>query len=530
MRTVPGRTDHVVVVGAGLAGLSATLHLLGAGRRVTVVERDPLPGGRMGLAEIDGYRMDTGPTVLTMPDLVAEPLAAVGRPLESVLDLVRLDPAYQARFADGSVLDVHTDGDRMEQAVREFAGPVEAAGYRRLRRWLTDLYRAEYDDFIDANFDSPLDLCTPQLARLVGLGAFGRLDRAVGRFLRDPRLRRVFSFQALYAGVQPRQALAVYGVIGYMDTVAGVYFPRGGMWQVPRRYAQVAAECGASFRYGAEVAELVRSGGRATGVRTADGELIPCDAVVLTPDLPVSYRLLGRTPRRPVPLRASPSAVVVHAGSTGSWADLGHHTISFGESWAGTFDEIVNKGRLMSDPSLLLTRPTATDPSLAPPGRELCYLLAPCPNLRTGRLDWDRIGPAYAEEMIQVIERRHLPGFGGSLEARQVHTPSHWADRGLLDGSPFSAAHTFAQTGPFRPGNLPRGLDNVVLAGAGTTPGVGIPTVLVSGKLAAARITGLGSRRAPGGSVPRSARARTGPTDTGPRTAPDTLPARGPIP
>ncbi|MFD9139382.1 phytoene desaturase family protein [[Kitasatospora] papulosa] len=494
MRTVPGATDHVVVVGAGLSGLAAALHLLGAGRRVTLVERDAGPGGRAGRLELGGYRVDTGPTVLTMPHLADEAFAAVGDSLHRRVELIPLHPAYRARFADGTGIDVHTDGDAMEAEVRRFAGDAEAAGYRRLRRWLERLYRAQMSRFIDTNFDSPFQLLHPDLARLAALGGFGRLDPQIGRFLSDPRLRRVFSFQALYAGVAPARALAAYAVIAYMDTVAGVWFPKGGMNALPRAMADAAADAGGEFRWSAEVEALERSAGRVRAVRLATGERIACDAVVLTPDLPVVHRLLGRAPRRPVPLRHAPSAVVLHAGTDRTWPELAHHTLSFGAAWEHTFDELTRTGRLMSDPSLLITRPTTHDPSLAPPGRHLHYVLAPCPNTTTGpsaRTWRGGLGERYRDSLLTVLERRGLDGFASSMDRELLVTPADWTAQGHAAGTPFSVSHTFAQTGPFRPRNLVRGYDNVVLAGCGTTPGVGVPTVLLSGKLAAARITGL---------------------------------------
>ncbi len=493
MRSVRGRTDRVVVVGAGFSGLAAALHLAGRGREVTVVEREPWPGGRAGRRDIDGYHIDTGPTVLTMPNIIDEAFAAVGETSAERLELLPVDPAYRAMFADGSALDVHTDADRMAEAVRDFAGPRQADGYRRLRDWLDRLYRTEFDGFIAANFDSPLSLLNGRLARLTALGGFRRWDTMVKRHVSDPRLRRVFTFQSLYAGVAPQHALAVYAVIAYMDTVAGVFFPRGGVRALPDALAAAAADAGVQFCYGATVTELERSGERITAVRTQDRRFA-CDAVVLTTELPQTYRLLGRQPRRLLSLRAAPSAVVLHVGCRAAPSQSAHHSILFGSAWEQTFDDIIRDGRLMTDPSLLVTRPTAGDPSLAPAGRDLLYVLAPAPNLSRGDIDWSRTGGAYADSLLEVVQDRLLPGMRDDARLLHVDTPADWARQGMAAGTPFALAHTFAQTGPFRPANTVRGIGNAVLAGSSTLPGVGVPTTLISGRLAADRITGMAGR------------------------------------
>jgi phytoene desaturase len=492
MRTVCGRTDRVVVVGAGLGGLSAALRLAGAGREVTVVERERTPGGRAGLLADAGYRFDTGPSVLTMPGLVADALACVGEDLEDWLDLVPLDPLYRAHYPDGSTLDVRASPEATAAEVAQVCGPAEAAGYLRFVDYVTKLYRLEITDFIDRNLDSPVDLLRPALARLAALGGFRRLAPVVAGFLHDPRTQRIFSFQSMYAGLSPYDALAIYAVIAYMDTVAGVSFPRGGMHALPVALAGAAEKHGVTIRYDTTVGHVELTGSRATAVITSADERLPADAVVLNPDLPVAYRELlppQYTPARVHRLRYSPSCVVLLAGSAATYRKVAHHNIHFGRSWRGVFRELIEDRTLMTDPSLLVTVPTRTDPTLAPPGRQSYYVLAPTPNL-DAPLDWDVIGPRYRDEIVQHLEQRGYVGFGDGIKVEHLRTPADWRRRGLERGAPFAAAHTFAQTGPFRPRNLAPGLDNVVFTGSGTQPGVGVPMVLISGRLAAERIVG----------------------------------------
>jgi phytoene desaturase len=491
-RTVRGRTDRVVVVGAGLGGLACALHLAGAGREVTVLEREAVPGGRAGRLAVAGYRFDTGPAVLTMPELIDEAFAAVGERLRDHVDLTEVDPAYRAHFADGSTLDVIADPARMAAEITRVCGGAEADRYLRFVAHARRLWHLQRRDFVERNLDRPRDLLTANLLRLVAAGGFRRLQPSVDRFFADPRTRRVFSFQAMYAGLAPHRALALYTVIAYLDAVCGVYAVRGGVHAVAVALAAAAARHGVRLRYGTTAARVEVRGDRATGVVTTAGERVPADVVVLNPDLPVAYRdLLRDVPRRIRRLRYSPSAVVLHVGSTRRYEHLAHHNLSFGRAWRRTFDEVIRDGRLMSDPSLLVTNPTRSDPSLAPPGREVYYVLAPVPNLAVGTQDWrGGLADRYADDLVAVLEARGYAGFGGGVEVRRVVTPADWADAGMAAGTPFAAAHTLRQTGPFRPGTLHPHLANVVFVGSGTQPGVGVPMVLISGKLAARRITG----------------------------------------
>lgn len=494
MRTVAGRTDSVVIVGAGLGGLSAALRLAGAGRSVTVVERSDVPGGRAGQLRLGGYTFDTGPTVLTMPELIDDALACVGEKLADRLELIAVDPAYRARFADGSVIDVHTDAEAMTAEIERTCSGADVDGYRRFVAYLERLYRAEQTSFIDRNLDSPAALIGLDGLRILRLGGLRKLGAKVGDFFGDERLRRMFSFQAMYAGLAPQEALAIYAVISYMDCVRGVWFPRGGMHAVPVAMAAAAAEHGVRFRYGTEVRRIEVRDGRARAVVTATGERIAADVVVVNADLPVAYDTMLAdvpTPRSVGRLRYSPSCALLHLGGSGREESGRHHTIDFGQAWERTFDEIIERGELMSDPSLLISNPSLTDPSLAPPGKQTHYVLFPTPNTMTApHLDWSTEGPRYRDEMLATLQRRGLGAITDGIEVEQLVTPADWEASGLAAGAPFSASHRLSQTGPFRAPTLSRHVENLVFCGANTQPGVGVPMVLLSGRLAAERITG----------------------------------------
>jgi len=488
----------VVVVGAGLGGLSAACHIVGRGHDVEVIERAEVPGGRAGLWDVAGYRFDTGPSVLTMKGILAGAFEAAGADMDSHLSLKPVDPMYRACFADGSAIHVRHGREAMTEEIRDTAGATEAAGFVRFCDYLTDLYRLELPNFIDRNFDSVLGIANPPwpLFSLIRMGGLRKLSKVVGSFFSDPRLQRLFSFQAMYAGLSPFEALAIYCVITYMDTVEGVWFPEGGMHAIPRALAGVAEKAGVSFRYHTTVDGVIRTtDGRISGVRLAGGDVISADAVVLNPDLPVAYREL--LPGVPMPRVArkghySPSCAVWLAGVKGRLpAGAAHHNIHFGDEWEGAFDALLKRGVVMPDPSILVTSPTASDPTLAPAGHVSLYVLEPTPNL-DGHVDWNVERDPLRERLIARVSALGYPTV--EVDAERFMDPTDWERQGMERGTPFALAHNFFQTGPFRPNNVTAQAPGVVFVGSGTVPGVGVPMVLLSGRLAAERVDELARR------------------------------------
>jgi phytoene desaturase len=488
----------VVVVGAGLGGLSAAAHLSGAGHEVIVVERAPEPGGRAGVIRAAGFTLDNGPTVLTMPGLLEEAFAAAGAEMSDHLTIHPVDPMYRAVYDDGSTLLVRHGREAMTEEIRRFAGPDEAAAFGRFADWLGDLYRAEKDSFIEANLSTPLDLVKPWRdgLRLLRLGGFGRLDRKVAGFFRDERLQRIFSFQSMYAGLAPYEALALYAVITYMDSIEGVFVPEGGMHRMATGLASAVEEAGVTIRYDSPVTRVVRfADGTVRGVEVGGEELVAADAVVLNPDVPVAYRELVagvEAPRVARDGKYSPSCLLWVAGVRGlPPEDASHHNIHFGRDWNGAFRAIIRDGVRMPDPSILVTLHSLDDAGLAPEGCSSIYALEPTPNL-SGQIDWGRERERIAGDLRARVAAL---GYPTDVVVEEVYDPTDWERMGMEQGTPFALAHTFFQTGPFRPDNVDRRVPGLVFVGSSTLPGVGVPMVLVSGKLAARRVDELARAR-----------------------------------
>ena len=332
------------------------------------------------------------------------------------------------------------------------------------------------------------------------LVSFAKQHNLVAKYFKDPRLQKIFSFQAMYAGLSPFKALGAYAVITYMDTVAGVYFPEGGMHAVSRGLANAAQKAGVEIRYGESVERILRaSGGNGPvrGVRLTNGEVIDADVVVVNADLPVAYSALLPELEAPRVARHgeySPSCVLWLAGVNGPLpAGAEHHNIHFGGQWKEAFKALLEDGTRMPDPSLLITVPTLSDPDLAPPDRHILYVLEPTPHLG-GHINWDRERDTITADLQRKVASLGYPASVDRVEVAHVFDPSDWERQGMAMGTPFALSHRFFQTGPVRPNNIDKRVPGLVFVGSSTVPGVGVPMVLLSGRLAAERVANMTSK------------------------------------
>ena len=429
-----------------------------------------------------------------MPHLVERCFHAAGVEMHDLLRLAPVDPMYRAVYPDGSELRVRQGREAMTDEIRQLCGPADAAAFEDFCRWLGRLYRTEMPHFVERNYDGPLDLVRPlgPALDLVRLGAFGRLGRTVARRFADDRLRRIFSFQSLYAGLAPYEALALYAVITYMDVVNGVVVPVGGMHALPKALAAAAAKAGADLRYQAPVERiLLASGttgpvrGRAPGRRRGDpgrrGGVQPRPARGLphpaagAADAPGGPHRAATRPRRSCGTWAS-GASCRRASPTTTSTSAARGRRPSGRCCA--------TGAACPSRRWLVSVPTVSEPGLAPEGRHVLYVLEPVPNL-DGRVDWTTERDRARDDLAAAVAGA---GYPTDIEVEELVDPLDWEARGLERGTPFALAHTFRQTGPFRPGNVHRRAPGLVFTGSGTVPGVGVPMVLVSGMLAARRV------------------------------------------
>ncbi|HKV83389.1 MAG TPA: phytoene desaturase [Ktedonobacterales bacterium] len=485
---------RIVVIGSGFGGLAAAIRLRAWGHEVTLVEKRDKPGGRAYVYEQDGFTFDGGPTILTAPWMIHDLFTVCGKRSEDYVPLVPLDTFYNIRFEDGSVFRYTGDRQQVIEQIRAF-NPDDVAGYERYAREAGKIMDAGLA-LIDEPFTHAGDMLrvAPDLVRLQ---AYRSVAGFVGRYIKDERLRQVFSFHPLLIGGNPYQASAIYTLIHPLEQKGGIWFAMGGTGALVRGLARVFQDIGGTLRLNTEASEIVVDERRrvAAGVRLSGGDLLPADIVVSNADVAYTYLNLVKpayrrknTDRAITRKRYSMSLFVIYFGTDRQYEQIAHHEILMGPRYKGLLDDIFVKKRLASDFSLYLHRPTATDPSLAPAGCDCWYALAPVPHL-AGDVDWETAAKPYRDAIIRYLEERYLPDLSRHIVTERVIDPRHFRDTlNSYLGSAFSVEPTLTQSAWFRPHNRSEDIPNLYLVGAGTHPGAGVPGVLSSGKIVAEMI------------------------------------------
>lgn len=488
MNAVHLKRPKVVVIGSGFGGLGSAVRLASRGYEVEIVEARDMLGGRAYVYRQDGFTFDAGPTVITAPFMIDELFAGAGRKTSDYVDIVPVDPFYRIEFHDGRWFEYNGDERETERRVADFS-PSDLEGYRRMIGEAKAIFQKGFLELSDKPFLKFTDML-PIVPDLIRLQSYKTVYSFVSQYVRDPLLRRVFSFHPLLVGGNPFQTTSIYALIHYLERQWGVHYVMGGTGALVAALGRLFEELGGKIHLSSPVSRIRIDNGRAAGVELADGRFIACDAVVSNADVANTYRKMIPAParrkytdRRLERMRYSMGLFVLYFGTRARYPELRHHTIILSPSYRELLDDIFNKKCLRDEFSLYLHRPSASDPRMAPEGCDCFYALIPVPNQQSG-IDWTVEAEPFKRRVLEFLDSRYMPGLLANLATVRTLTPLDFETTlNSYAGAGFSFEPVFTQSAWFRPHNQSEDIPNLYFAGAGTHPGAGVPGVLSSAKI-----------------------------------------------
>jgi phytoene desaturase len=485
------KRSSVLIIGAGVGGITAAIHLARAGLDVTVLEKDAHPGGRCGRFVRDGHHFDTGATLLVMPLQYEAEFRALGACLSERLDLRRVDPTYHLVFDDGSQLVLTSDMASMGEQL-EAIEPGSLDGLRRYMREGGRHYELVVDQPVNRAFRGASDLLSIQaLGLLVRVKPLIHHYRNMATFFDTPRLKSAFTFQDLYVGLNPFRAPATFSMLPYSELAHGVWYPKGGMYSIVETLVELARDAGVEFHFGSRVTRIDTAAERARGALLSDGCRLAADVVLANADLPYVYeRLLPPDGTAEALSRKafSGSTISFFWGVDRTYDALGPHTLFLADDYRENFQAIERDLTLAANPSLYVHAPARLDPGMAPPGRDTLIAIVPTGHLGAG-VDWDELRDDARQQVFRRLRSLGIADIEAHITFEEAYTPVSWAERrNLAKGSTHGLSHKLSQLACFRPSNRHRRFRNLYFAGASTHPGTGVPMTMVSGRLAAERI------------------------------------------
>lgn len=486
--------SHVIVVGGGIGGLASSCYLAKAGYKVTLLEKNALVGGRCNVFTDSGFRFDMGPSWYLMPDVFEKFFQDMGRNLSDHLQLTQLTPSYRVFFEDGA----HVDMTTKIQEVAELFESWEPGAGEKFYAFLESskfAYDVSMQEFLYKNYDSPLDFLGKRIV-IDGskLHVFESMQHFITRYFQDTRIQQILQYTLVFLGGAPHNTPAIYHIMTYIDFALGVWYPKGGLYAVPQSMENIAKELGVDIMVNTPVSGFLVNDTtkNISGVELADGSVITCDAVVANADyqhvqtalVPKKYQDFSEKywEKRVM----APSAFILYLGVSRKVPSLQHHTLFFAEDWQKHFQEIFDAPAWPENPSLYIGCPSKTDNTVAPEGMENMFVLVP---IASGLEDTPSLREEYTKKVFDSIERYTGDDIRKDVVVQHSFCLRDFEERyNSYKGSALGLAHTLMQTALFRPSNKAKKIRNLVYAGAGTTPGIGVPICLISGQLAFERI------------------------------------------
>jgi phytoene desaturase len=488
-------TRPIIVVGAGIGGLSAAIRLAVAGKQVVIHEQNGQVGGKMGQLVHDGFRWDTGPSVITMRHVLDELFAGAGRSLDDYLTLQPVEPLTRYFYPDGTLLDIGRDWPRLAQQIAAL-DERDVAGYLAYLAYAARIHDITGPIFI---YDEPPTLRSflrVPLSQWLKADPLRTMQQAIDSHVHSPHLRQLLGRFATYVGGSPYEAPATLNVIAHVELTGGVWYPRGGIYALAEAMGRLATELGVTIHTDSPVEQILVENGRVTGIELANGEQVAAAAVVcnvdvattyaqLLPDTAVSHRRLQKLSRQEPSCSGFVMLLGVEtAGFPAAAPQLAHHNIFFSDDYRREFEQIFKQGRPPDDPTIYLAITAKSDPQDAPPGCENWFVLVNAPALDE-RYDWEAHKLAYGERVLHKLARLGLD-VNGRIRHQAIFTPHDLARQtGAWRGALYGASANNRWTAFRRPHNRCPDYRGLYFAGGTTHPGGGVPLVTLSGKVAA---------------------------------------------
>jgi len=485
-----------IIIGAGMGGLSLAALLSKKGYAVSVYEKNESLGGRARIFETNGFTFDMGPSWYMMPDVFADFFALLGEDINEYFTLEKLSPSYRVFLKSTSTAhDFYSDREKN----RAIFNAIEPGAGEKLIEYLDESkrqYTIAKREFIYKNYDTIFDFFTLRVMREGRkLEIYRNMQQIISRSFKDELLQKVMMFQMVLLGTAPKDAPGMYRLMNHVDFDLGIWYPKGGIYALPKAIAAVAQKFGAQFYFNSPVAKIITEGGTAVGVRLEDGTEAKADLVISDADLEHTERALlapeerDHTPAYWSKRKLAPSAFIMYLGLNKQYPSLEHHNLLFSADWNKNFKEIFNHPHFPSDPSIYVCAPSKTDTSVAPAGYENLFVLVPiAAGITATKEDVEK----WADTTLKIMEEHlRLPGLRESIVYQRNYCVADFSkDYNSYKGTALGLAHTLGQSAIWRPNNISKKVKNLYFVGAYTNPGIGMPICVISAQNAYKRIVG----------------------------------------
>jgi phytoene desaturase len=479
-------TEKIVIIGAGFGGLSAAAYLAKAGYKVTVVEKNSMPGGRAQVLSDKGYVFDMGPSWYMMPDVFDEFFADFDKSHEQYYKLIKLDPAYKVITSNKS-FDVNT----YPEAKKLFSSSDEQARFDYFYKVSKKNYEIVRDDLLLKPMIKYSEVLDPKVLKfLSSYDMYRSYTKRIESITSDPDLQHTLEFMSVFMGGSPDQIPAIYSLLSYVDMGLGVSYPKGGFGAVAKAFEQLCTELGVEFVYNQEVKSIEVDSGTAKSIIT-DKQKFPADIVIANADYHyvesklIESKYRGYSEKYWQKADLSPSALLLFLGVNKKLDNLLHHNLFFDTDWEKHFVNM-KKGNWSDDPLFYLSAPSLNDDAVSPKGRENLFVLAPQPaGAELSKESIDLI----IDKIIARISKHVGLDITEHIEVKQIRAQEFFKEKyNAFNGNAFGLSHTLRQSAVFRPKMRSKKIANLYYVGQYTNPGTGVPMVVMSGKVVASLV------------------------------------------